>query len=141
MKASRPYLIRALYEWIVDNGMTPYLLVDADIVHVEVPREHVNNGKIVLNLDPNAVEGLELSNQAVSFSARFTRGHLDCYIPIPAVLAIYATENGKGMFFNDEDMGDEPFTIVSAEEHQADSTSTTDNPPPSASVSHLTVVK
>lgn len=139
MKASRPYLIRALYEWIVDNEMTPYLLVDADLVHVQVPREHVNNGKIVLNVDPEAVEGLELGNRAVRFSARFARGHLDCFIPIPAVLAIYASETGKGMFFSEEDLGDESYFI----EEEGD-----DTPPPvsggkgqGGKASHLTVIK
>jgi stringent starvation protein B len=109
MKSSRPYLVRALFEWIVDNKMTPYLLVDADLMHVQVPREHVNNGKIVLNINPEAVQDLQLGNKAITFSARFSRGHLECHIPIPAVLAIYASENGKGMFFSDEDLGDEDF--------------------------------
>jgi stringent starvation protein B len=139
MKASRPYLVRALYGWIVDNGMTPYLLVDADLIHVQVPREHVNNGKIVLNLDPDAVQGLELGNQAVRFSARFASGHLDCYIPIPAVLAIYASENGKGMFFNHEDLGDEPFE--STEDESGGSTSGSAGKTTGKKVSHLTVIK
>lgn len=137
MKASRPYLIRALYGWIVDNGMTPYLLVDADIVHVEVPREHVNNGKIVLNVDPQAVEGLDLGNQAIRFSARFARGHLDCYVPIPAVLAIYASENGKGMFFNEEDLGDEPYTL----EENTQSGDGKSSGGSGSKASHLTVIK
>ncbi len=136
MKASRPYLIRALYGWIVDNQMTPYLLVDADLIHVQVPREHVNNGKIVLNVAPGAVEGLELSNTAVRFSARFSRGHLDCYIPIPAVLAIYASENGKGMFFSHEDLGDEPFDEGGGED---DSKGT--GKAGGKKASHLTVIK
>ena len=137
MKASRPYLTRALYQWIVDNDMTPYLLVDADLVNVQVPREHVNNGKIVLNIDPEAVEGLDLGNRAVRFSARFARGHMDCFIPIPAVLAIYASETGKGMFFSDEDLGDDSYFIEDDE-----------TPPPasggktqSGKASHLTVIK
>lgn len=132
MKGSRPYLVRALFEWIVDNKMTPFLLVDADILNVQVPREHVNNGKIVLNIDPKAIQSLLLQNHAISFSARFASGHQHIYIPMPAVLAIYASENGKGMFFNHEDLGDEPFE---------------DEPPPSGgkttgkSASHLTVIK
>jgi stringent starvation protein B len=141
MKASRPYLLRAIYGWIVDNGLTPYLLVDADIIHVEVPREHVSNGKIVLNVDPKAVEELELANDAVSFSARFARGHLNCYVPIPAVLAIYASENGKGMFFNDEDLGSEPFAIEDNIDDAATKQTGRSAAPVGTQVSHLTVVK
>jgi stringent starvation protein B len=138
MKASRPYLIRALFEWIIDNNMTPYLLADAEILNVQVPREHVNNGKIVLNIDPEAIEGLSLGNNAVSFSARFARGHLNCYIPIPAVLAIYASENGKGMFFSDEDLGDEPFDD---EPNDEDKSSGGGGKTTGKKGSHLTVIK
>jgi stringent starvation protein B len=138
MKASRPYLIRALFEWIVENKMTPYLLADADILNVQVPREHVNNGKIVLNIDPQAVEELSLGNSAVSFSARFARGHLNCYIPIPAVMAIYASENGKGMFFSDEDLGDEPFVDEGTE---GEGTPPSGGKTTGKKGSHLTVIK
>jgi len=140
MKPSRPYLIRALYEWIVDNNMTPYLLVDAELVGVRVPREHVNNGSIVLNMAPDAVEALAMTNQKVSFSARFARGHFDCSVPIVAVQAIYASENGKGMFFSEEDLGDEE--IVSTEDALEDDGETGAGEPAGARTKpHLTLVK
>lgn len=99
---SRPYLIRALYEWILDNECTPYLLVDAMSPMVEVPREHVRDGQIVLNISANAVRSLEISNEAVSFEARFGGVPRQLYIPVLFVLAIYAKENGQGMVFGNE---------------------------------------
>jgi len=103
MTSSRPYLLRAIYEWIVDNGLTPYLLVNAEINDVDVPLEHVNNGKIILNVAPEAVQGLELGDEAVSFSARFGGKPQQIYFPVSAALAIYARENGRGMVFSDDD--------------------------------------
>ncbi|KPJ87536.1 MAG: peptidase [Gammaproteobacteria bacterium SG8_11] len=102
MTSSRPYLLRAIYEWIVDNNMTPYLLVDATADAVQVPTEHVNNGKIILNISPAAVMGLELSDQAVSFNARFSGKPMFVNVPIMAVLAIYSKENGRGMVFTED---------------------------------------
>lgn len=116
MTSSRPYLIRALYEWLVDNQHTPYLLVDANIPGTVVPKEHVNNGNIILNLTPDALRDLKMTNQQISFSARFSRGHFECIVPIPAVLAIYSSENGRGMFFNDDDLGDDPVDPTSTDE-------------------------
>ncbi len=103
MTSSRPYLIRALYEWIVDNNFTPHLLVNAELNNVSVPLHYVREGRIVLNVGPNAIEELLITNDAVSFSARFNEGILDIYVPISAVLAIYASENGRGMFFSEEE--------------------------------------
>ena len=107
MTPSRPYLLRAINEWILDNQCTPYLLVDAEIEGVDVPRQYVENGKIVLNIDPAAVRDLVLGNEEVSFSARFQGKPWHIFIPIRAVLAIYAQENGRGMMFNEEE-GPEP---------------------------------
>lgn len=109
MNSSRPYLIRALYDWIVDNSMTPYLLVDTEREGVVVPQEHVHEGRIVLNINPAAVQGLQLGNHMVEFQARF--GGVEYFVEVPpqAVLAIYAKENGQGMAFGDEaDGGGEP---------------------------------
>lgn len=103
MNSSRPYLLRALYDWIVDNDMTPYLMVDASQEGVVVPGEFVENGKIILNLAPRAVEALNLDNDCVSFNARFSGSAMDVYLPIKAALAIYAKENGQGMVFSEED--------------------------------------
>ncbi|UZE95573.1 ClpXP protease specificity-enhancing factor [Alkalimarinus alittae] len=102
MTPSRPYLIRALNEWILDNGMTPYLVVDAGIAGVEVPREFVTDGQIVLNICPTAVVGLTIDNEAVMFSARFGGVPMQIYVPFIAIMAIYAKENGQGMVFGSE---------------------------------------
>ena len=107
MTSSRPYLIRALYEWIVDNYLTPHLLVNAQVPGVSVPEQYIKEGRIVLNVGPNAVEDLLIANDAVSFSARFNEGVRHLYVPTVAVLAIYASENGRGMFFSDEDEFDD----------------------------------
>ncbi len=109
MTPSRPYLIRALYDWIVDNGMTPYVLVNAEDEQVVVPRQFVEGGKIVLNINPSAVQNLELGNGYVEMDARFSGAPMHVSVPVMSVLAIYARENGKGMVFTEEDDGgDEP---------------------------------
>lgn len=141
MKSSRPYLLRALNQWILDNGLTPYLLVDAGILKVQVPQEYVTNGKIVLNIHPQAVQDLELGNLSVRFSARFASGHKDCYIPIPAVLAIYSSENGKGMFFSMEDLGDEDFFQEDEATGSGGGTTSSSGGAGARKASHLTVVK
>jgi len=109
MNSSRPYLMRAVYEWIVDNNLTPYLLVNALLPDVYVPQEHVSNGKIILNIAPEAVQNLDISEQEVSFHARFGGKPMQVHVPIAASMAIYARENGRGMVFNDdEDNGPGP---------------------------------
>lgn len=103
MTSSRPYLIRAMYQWITDNGMTPHLLVDVSIDGVQVPIEHVQNGKIILNVAPMAIGALILGDEEITFSARFSGKSMSLYIPIEAVLAVYAKENGQGMMFSEDD--------------------------------------
>jgi len=107
MISMRPYLLRALYDWIVDNGLTPHLLVNAEHEQVEVPNQYIENGQIILNISQSAVQGLNLDNDWVSFTARFSGQPFSVFVPVVAVLAIYAKENGKGMFFQTEDYGDE----------------------------------
>lgn len=102
MTSNRPYLIRALYEWLLDNDLTPHLLVDADYENVVVPRQFVEEGRIVLNINPSAVMNLEMTNEIISFNARFGGKETDVFIPPLAVLGIYARENGRGMLFPDE---------------------------------------
>lgn len=104
MTSSRPYLLRAMYEWIVDNGMTPYILVDTKNDQVIIPRQYEEDGKIVLNLGPTAVQSLDLGIEAVSFDARFDGSSLDIYVPMEFILAIYTRENGQGMMFADEEL-------------------------------------
>lgn len=109
MTSNRPYLIRAIHEWILDNECTPYLLVDANAEGVEVPAEYIQDGKIVLNISPQAVEGLRLGNEEVGFLARFNGVSQLISVPVAAVMAIYGKENGRGMMFaENEHDGDDP---------------------------------
>lgn len=103
MTSNRPYLVRAFYEWLVDNGLTPYLLVNADDDGVEVPRQFVEAGRITLNIGPSAVRDLELGNEYISFNARFSGRPMDLLFPVASVLGIYAHENGSGMLFPEEE--------------------------------------
>ena len=97
VNSSRPYIMRALYEWIVDNECTPYVLVDASVADVMVPQQYVKDNQIVLNISPDAVMDLHITNQAVSFNGRFGGVATDVYVPVAAVIGIYARENGQGM--------------------------------------------
>jgi len=101
--SSKPYLVRALYEWILDNDTTPYILVDTSSDQVLIPQGIASDGKVVLNLTPAAIENLELTNEYISFSARFNGVSEDLYCPISALMAIYARENGEGMMFPPEE--------------------------------------
>ena len=104
MKARRPYLLRAIHEWITDSLCTPHIVVDASLKGVEVPRQYVKDGKIVLNVSWNATANLRLGNDELTFSGRFGGTSMSLCIPIAAVLAIYARETGQGMIFTDEDV-------------------------------------
>jgi len=103
MTSSRPYLVRAMYQWIADNGLTPHLLVDASVRGVQVPAEHVQDEKIILNIAPMAITGLILGDDEISFNARFSGKPMAIYVPVTAVLAVYAKENGQGMMFSEDD--------------------------------------
>jgi stringent starvation protein B len=106
MTSNRPYLLRALYDWIADNGMTPHILVDAAAEGVDVPDQAIQKGKVILNIDHAAVRSLEMGNEWLSFSARFAGRQHQVSVPVEAVLAIYSRENGQGMMFaQDEDSG------------------------------------
>lgn len=109
MTSSQPYLIRAIYDWIVDNNFTPYLLVNAENENAMVPQEYIEDGKIVLNINPSAVNDLQLGNDYVMFNARFNGKAMEVSVPVVAILAIYARENGQGMMF-DEKTNDQPPT-------------------------------
>ncbi|HQQ71609.1 MAG TPA: ClpXP protease specificity-enhancing factor [Alicycliphilus sp.] len=121
LPSTRPYLIRALYEWCTDNGYTPYLVVRVN-ESVQVPREYVNNGEIVLNVSYDATSGLQIGNDFVEFKARFGGKPRDILVPVPRVIAIYARENGQGMAFPlDDDIdiqpgADQPLTEQAAPE-------------------------
>ena len=108
MKSRRPYLLRAMHEWICDSECTPHIVVDAGVAGVEVPRQYVRDGKIILNVSWNATAQLRLGNDAVSFSGRFGGASMVVRVPIEAVLAIYARETGQGMIFSDDEGGPAP---------------------------------
>ena len=99
----KPYLLRALHEWMGDAGLTPQVIVDATVTGVEVPPEHVRDGKIVLNIGMQAVGDLRLGNDAIACTVRFGGVARELWVPMPAVLGIYAQETGEGVAFADED--------------------------------------
>ncbi len=104
MIASRPYLLRALNEWLLDNGLTPHILVNAELDGVVVPARFIEDGKIVLNISPSAVKGLTINNDHLFFNARFCGDPMRVEVPVSAVMAIYARENNQGMLFAEEDV-------------------------------------
>lgn len=103
MTSNLPYLVRALYDWILDNQMTPHLLVDASRSDSLLPAQFIQDGKIVLNISPSAVRGLVLGNEHISFNARFGGVAMDVQVPAVAIMGIYARENGRGMLFPDDE--------------------------------------
>jgi len=110
MSQTRPYLVRAFYEWIVDNDCTPHIVVNAEAKGVDVPQEYVENGQIVLNVSMTAVQSLLLGNDAISFQARFGGVAYHIYVPMNTVIAIYAKENGRGMVFAEDENEPTPTT-------------------------------
>ncbi|MGR5059877.1 ClpXP protease specificity-enhancing factor [Vibrio rotiferianus] len=112
MTARRPYMLRAFYDWLVDNDLTPHLVVDATLLGVRVPVEFIQDGQIILNIAPRAVGQLELGNDAITFHARFSGRPHSVIVPVYAVHAIYARENGAGTMFEPE----EAYTHIEGEE-------------------------
>ncbi|EIX1534003.1 ClpXP protease specificity-enhancing factor [Cronobacter sakazakii] len=154
----RPYLLRAFYEWLLDNQLTPHLVVDVTLPGVLVPLEYARDGQIVLNIAPRAVGNLELANDEVRFNARFGGVPRQVTVPLAAVLAIYARENGAGTMFepeaaydeeiaslNDENSAEEPETVMSVidgdKPDDADDNDPGDEPPPRGGRPALRVVK
>ncbi|BDR14584.1 ClpXP protease specificity-enhancing factor [Vibrio sp. STUT-A11] len=139
MTARRPYMLRAFYDWLVDNDLTPHLVVDATMPGVRVPVEFIQDGQIILNIAPRAVGNLELGNDAITFHARFSGRPHSVIVPVYAVQAIYARENGAGTMFEPEEaythieeetMEEEQspsFTTVSDEAPQAEDSESGDN--------------
>ena len=131
-KSKRPYLIRAMHQWMGDNGHTPHIVIDASVDTVSVPSEHVRDGKIILNISQSAAHNLKLTNHAVSFRARFSGVPFDVWVPISSVLGIYAKETGQGMIFSHGVEQPEPPEPPPPEDKEA---------PSLASRSHLKLVK
>jgi stringent starvation protein B len=102
MTSNRPYLLQAFYDWIVDNGCTPYVVVDAYIDGVNVPQNYVSDGQIVLNVAPRAVTAFHMDREGIAFNTRFGGVPTDIYVPVRAITGIYARENGQGMVFQPE---------------------------------------
>ena len=141
----RPYLLRAYYDWLVDNSFTPYLVVDATYLGVNVPVEYVKDGQIVLNLSANATGNLQLTNDFIQFNARFKGVSRELYIPMGAALAIYARENGDGVVFEPEEVYDElnsePDTEQPTSFHEAvESPKKREEKKKTKSASHLRIV-
>ena len=141
----RPYLLRAYYDWLVDNSFTPYLVVDATYLGVNVPIEYIKDGQIVLNLSANATGNLQLTNDFIQFNARFKGVSRELYIPMGAALAIYARENGDGVMFEPEEVYDElnsePDTEQPTSFHEAvDSPRKREEKKKTKSASHLRIV-
>ena len=99
----RPYLVKAYFDWIVDNDMTPYLVVNAEFPHVDVPHQFVQDGQITLNISPSATGSLALGDEAVEFSARFSGKIQHLYVPMGAIIALFAKETGAGTGFPEEE--------------------------------------
>lgn len=156
----RPYLLRAFYEWLLDNQLTPHLVVDVTLPGVHVPMEYARDGQIVLNIAPRAVGNLELANTEVHFNARFGGVPRQVCVPMAAVLAIYARENGAGTMFEPEasyddgaeslnDDGQAPsdselvMQVIDGDrpDHDEDDNRPDDDPPPRGGRPALRVVK
>lgn len=143
MSSNRPYLLRAIYDWITDNDLTPYILVDAGRDGVRVPPQVIKNGQVVLNLAMRAVANLDLGNDWISFQARFSGVSQSILIPVPAVLALYAQENGQGMMFPAEEGGDmpPPASPPDGSEPSAGAGDAVEGDKPRRGAPHLRVVK
>ena len=145
MSSQRPYLLRALYEWIADNGMTPHVLVDARMPGVRVPAHAVKDGQVVLNIAERAVARLEMDNDALRFSARFGGVSQSVVVPMAAVIAVYARETGQGMALPADLQAGEPGEVdadagaVPAVSENGDDTLPQADPPKRGA--HLRIVK
>ena len=103
MTSNRPYLVKAIYEWIMDNNVTPHVVINALDENVMVPQQYVDEGKIILNVNPSAVQELVIDDECIMFSARFGGKPYNIYAPMHTIIGIYAAENGEGMAFEPED--------------------------------------
>lgn len=117
MTPKRPYILRALYEWLIDNELTPHIVVDAEWPYIQVPQQYVQDGQIVLNIAPGALQGLQMGNEEIRFFARFQGKEQRVLIPMGALLAIYAKENGAGTIFEPE----EAYLLEIQDEQQGES--------------------
>jgi stringent starvation protein B len=131
MTSNRPYLIRAIYDWIIDNGMTPHLMVDAEHPSAVVPMEFAEDGRIVLNVAPQAVHGFHIGNDLIRFSARFGGQPFAVELAPQAVLGLFARENGQGMLFPEEEAVEEAMDDARSDADGSDSGAGGDHKKPS----------
>lgn len=144
MTPRRPYLVRAVYEWILDNQLTPHLVVDADYPSCQLPWQFVQDGQIILNISPTAVNNFVVDNHSIQFNARFSGNPHRVIVPMGAVMALYARENGAGSMFDAEPHYDNPQPAnyaTEAHESEAEESATDSKKPKKNSGSHLRVVK
>lgn len=134
MSSSRPYIMEAIYQWVVDNNMTPHIVVDAQMPAVHVPEDYVQEGRIVLNMAPRAIQELVFGRNVVEFDARFKGEVFHISVPYQAVGAIYATENGRGIMFDESFDGDDAGELEEIDDGSGDQSGSKSKP-------HLTVIK
>lgn len=141
VNSTKPYLLRAIFEWAEDNGLTPQVLVNAEAPGVEVPQKHVVDGQIVLNISSTAVQLHVMDNDCLSFSARFSGVEQDIFLPIHSILAIFARENSQGIFFEeaDEETSEPALSTVSNKTPPKDDGD--DKPPRPSGGPHLKIIK
>lgn len=130
MTSNKPYLLRGIYDWILDNQMVPHIVVDVNNYDVTVPMQYAQDGKIILNISPQAAQNIDLDNDYIAFNARFSGTPMKVYAPMKAVLAIYARETGAGMVFEPD-----------LEDNSPDETSSTLHKPKKPGKPKLTLVK
>lgn len=138
MTSNRPYLVKAVYEWIMDNSVTPHVVINAMDETVSVPQQYVDDGQIILNINPSAVQNLVIDDECIMFNARFGGKPYNIYAPMHTVLAIYAAENGQGMMFNEEQNGGPP---PENNNGNGNGNGSSDNKPPPRKKPTLRVVK
>lgn len=138
--STKPYLLRAIFEWANDNNFTPQVLVNAHVTGVEVPLDHVVDGQIVLNIGLNAIKLHVMDNECLNFSARFSGIEQDILLPMESILAIFARENSQGIYFEEIDGGDDPEPTLS-DVSSTDKAIDKDKASKKKSKSHLKVIK
>jgi stringent starvation protein B len=144
MPTTKPYLMRAIFEWAEDNGYTPQVLVNAEASDVEVPLAHVVDGQIVLNISSSAVQLHVMDNECLSFSARFSGIEQDIFLPMDSILAIFARENSQGIFFEEmgvDDSDPEPTSPTPVPTPPGPPTKLQTKTKPKRDASHLKIIK
>ena len=141
--SARPYLLRAIYQWAVDHGLTPQVLVETSVEGVVVPTNRIKGGSIVLTIHPRSVQDLQMDNDYLQFSARFSGKPFAVSVPVPAIAAIYCRENGRGMVFRAEQHAHDPANDQknAKTNAKANNKANKKTPPPQTTVPHLKLVK